>query len=611
MVIKNFLFFLGFILVLNMGLTSAEDFGYNLLTQPTFNNNTAFVNSSAFWVTTSLGPLSDANSSDFTGTSGQLNIIDKWVDTSGDTMTGNLGIGTATPQSLLNINGTPSFSDLSVGLTFGDGDTGFNEVADDTLGVWFGGVRLWQFQSSVLRGVSAGNPSILNEVSTLTNPIYTVFGDLDTGLGMDGSDSLALITGGVSGLTIDSSQNVTIPGIGKIGNITIEDNEITSSTGVIDFGNENLTTTELGTFGTLTTTALATLASAKIGSISISSNDITDTTGTIQFGSTNLETIGDITAREVKIGQWVSAGWGEFSHNAMFNSATSYGLLQHSSGTITILNSGGTTILGVNGVSEIQVASNKMTLVGPSSSPVLAWGVGGLLKFQVADILIEQDLQVDKDIHQLADNKKFFQGASNDYSQFFNSTGKFVNLEVGLVSQFFNGWTSTTFDHDVFADNIFLPQYIFPHTNETISLVSANVWANITFSQEETDLKIGIEHDAVSLNHTFNITEDGVYEIHFNLDIIDTSVGASDIDVAGRLIYNNGTEIIGSVFEVDIIKQEIEGELSHVFLANFLNGDVVVFQFVATDVDVELSTHGNFGIHPDSATIIIKKVANI
>jgi len=43
MVIKNFLFFLGFILVLNMGLTSAEDFGYNLLTQPTFNNNTAFV----------------------------------------------------------------------------------------------------------------------------------------------------------------------------------------------------------------------------------------------------------------------------------------------------------------------------------------------------------------------------------------------------------------------------------------------------------------------------------------------------------------------------------------------------------------------------------------
>ncbi len=161
------------------------------------------------------------------------------------------------------------------------------------------------------------------------------------------------------------------------------------------------------------------------------------------------------------------------------------------------------------------------------------------------------------------------------------------------------------------SSDILVPQYIFPHTNATIILTGAGVWTNVTFDQEETALKRGIQHSAVFLNHTFNITQNGIYKIHFNYDMIDTSAGASDVDVAGRLIYNNGTEIIGSVFETDIIKQQVETELSHVFLARFLNGDVVIFQFTATDVDVEMSSHGTFGDHPESASIIIDKIANL
>ena len=44
---------------------------------------------------------------------------------------GNVGIGTTSPQSILNING--GTGSLSTGLTFGDGDTGIWEASDDNL----------------------------------------------------------------------------------------------------------------------------------------------------------------------------------------------------------------------------------------------------------------------------------------------------------------------------------------------------------------------------------------------------------------------------------------------------------------------------------------------
>ena len=40
-------------------------------------------------------------------------------------------------------------------------------------------------------------------------------------------------------------------------------------------------------------------------------------------------------------------------------------------------------------------------------------------------------------------------------------------------------------------------------------------------------------------------------------------------------------------------------------------GDKIVFQFVANDVDVQISTHGTFGVSPESATVVIKKIANL
>lgn len=187
--------------------------------------------------------------------------------------------------------------------------------------------------------------------------------------------------------------------------------------------------------------------------------------------------------------------------------------------------------------------------------------------------------------------------------------GWFVDLDVSNnVSIGGNLTVSGTFINPDF----FIPQYVFAHTNENISILGDSIWTNITFTEEETDIKFGIEHTHNDdTNNTFTITEDGIYSIFYDYDVIDFSVGASTIDVAGRTIYVNGTEIDGSVFETDVVKQEIEAEITHNFLARFYSGEQIIFQFIADDEDVSISTHGTFGNHPDSVTINMRKIANL
>ena len=52
-------------------------------------------------------------------------------------------------------------------------------------------------------------------------------------------------------------------------------------------------------------------------------------------------------------------------------------------------------------------------------------------------------------------------------------------------------------------------------------------------------------------------------------------------------------------------------EVSHNFLAILNAEDELIFQFIATDEDVHISTHGTFGEEPESAGIVIQKIANI
>lgn len=87
---------------------------------------------------------------------------------------------------------------LRPALAFGDGDTGFYEGTDDSLFVAFAGLEKWkwtdlEFKSSGGTGV----PSMINEVSSATNPVWSFQDNPNTGVGRAGPDALSLITGGI------------------------------------------------------------------------------------------------------------------------------------------------------------------------------------------------------------------------------------------------------------------------------------------------------------------------------------------------------------------------------------------------------------------------------
>lgn len=165
---------------------------------------------------------------------------------------------------------------------------------------------------------------------------------------------------------------------------------------------------------------------------------------------------------------------------------------------------------------------------------------------------------------------------------------------------------------NITSENTFASQYIFSHTNETIRVLAANEWTNITFGEDEAHIRLGIDHHHDDFtNDTFEIHADGIYDISYGLTLIDKSPGATDIDMAARVIYTNSTELSGSVFQTDIIKQEIETSISHRFLARLVVGNEIKFQFIASDADVEVSDHSIFGDDPESALIVITKIGNL
>lgn len=162
-------------------------------------------------------------------------------------------------------------------------------------------------------------------------------------------------------------------------------------------------------------------------------------------------------------------------------------------------------------------------------------------------------------------------------------------------------------DGENVTDDVFVPQYIFSHTNESQTIIQ-NVWTNVSFDHEVDLLKRGITHTFNDVtNDTFTIGSTGVYFIDYNYDIVDSAANPG-ADVAARVLVNN-VEVPGSVFETDTSKQSAEIELSHETLGTLNAGDILKFQIISDDATVSIETHGTFGDDPDSASIIIEKIS--
>jgi hypothetical protein len=124
--------------------------------------------------------------------------------------TGDVGIGqdpvTGSKLSLPqeDFAGTPT-------LSFGDGDSGFYESADDILRISIAGTDRFAINTNSIFGATSGSAAIIDEAASATNPTLVPNNqNFNTGIGQNTTNELSLITSATEALRIDSNQDIGI-----------------------------------------------------------------------------------------------------------------------------------------------------------------------------------------------------------------------------------------------------------------------------------------------------------------------------------------------------------------------------------------------------------------
>ena len=192
--------------------------------------------------------------------------------------------------------------------------------------------------------------------------------------------------------------------------------------------------------------------------------------------------------------------------------------------------------------------------------------------------------------------------------------GEKISFKFGeFIDNLVDGWLRITGNLNVTgnitAENVFLPSFVFAHTNNTIQVASTGVWYNITFDEEESTPKLRITHTYDdNTNDTFTIIDNGYYNIHYALSFEDATATPS-AHIVTRVI-KNGDEISGSLLEEDSSKQYDDFTISNGPIVYLVTGDNITFQFTADDTDVSLTSHRTYGEHHDTGVIKIIKIGN-
>ena len=134
---------------------------------------------------------------------------------------GYVGIGTTAPATKLNVSGGATFTLAAAGLTFGDGDTGFYESADDTLRLTVASTDVAAINATNLTSLTTNGASILWGAGSATTPSFTFDSDANTGMFRAAADTLAFATAGTEQLRISSDGYVGIGTTAPTANLNV------------------------------------------------------------------------------------------------------------------------------------------------------------------------------------------------------------------------------------------------------------------------------------------------------------------------------------------------------------------------------------------------------
>jgi len=135
----------------------------------------------------------------------------------------------------VGLTGTSTYPSLA----FGDGDTGWYQSSDDLLVLAISGSAKIYHGTSNFADQTTGAFRIDFGAASSTVPVFTFWGDNDTGIGRAAADSLSLIAGGVEGIRI--VENTTIQALFSNGTASLPSisfiNDV--NTGIYKAGSDN------------------------------------------------------------------------------------------------------------------------------------------------------------------------------------------------------------------------------------------------------------------------------------------------------------------------------------------------------------------------------------
>jgi len=170
---------------------------------------------------------------------------------------GNVGIGKTSSNFALDVDGQINATNISLAsggiaakptLSFGDGNTGIYESADNSLNIATAGLGRLLINSNGIADISISNGFMLLSVApTTTAPtIIPNRDDIDTGVSRAGADQLSLIAGATEMLRLDQDNDISFFPTGNVGIGTTNPTDTLTVIGTLNItGNVSLGTNDV------------------------------------------------------------------------------------------------------------------------------------------------------------------------------------------------------------------------------------------------------------------------------------------------------------------------------------------------------------------------------